>query len=302
MNATRPWVSLWATVLVAGLLAACGGGDGASIAETSQPTQLQLGERFSMESALISGGSETSYYKVYGVTTEGELVDSNHSNLVDGVRIPLLESVTRNDVNSAISTGPQYKHSTFIDPSTLIRKQQAFYQQLWDGVANNEGTRDPLAIQAEIDDLDGRVVDLMDDSAASGVPLSEYLSFYDLLDVMPAFKDKQFAELELRTALASDNQFSVFDESPPDCPAGHTRTPSSSGLSFICLPALPNAQLANDENSLRAQIDAFGQNPTQTELLAMQVRLQQWTMLAQIQSTINKELLEAMKRIVQKGY
>lgn len=231
------WTHLGALALVAGALVGCGGGDGGSKPDGAQSeavtpvSEMKPGEKFSMETPLEVEGSQVSHYVVYGVTPTGALVDSSQPGLLDGVRVSILESVQRNGGDSAVQGSGA---STFVDPASLRRKQVEFYQQLWNAMAEHEGTRDPQAILAEIDDLDGRIVDLMDDVGASGVTLQQYLDFYDRMDEMPAFASKQLPELNLREALAAQDNASVFDETPPACAAGLTRVVSQSGLYSYC--------------------------------------------------------------------
>ena len=231
------WTHLGALALVAGALVGCGGGDGGSKPDGAQSeavtpvSEMKPGERFSMETPLEVEGSQVSHYVVYGVTPTGALVDSSQPGLLDGVRVSILESVQRNGGDSAVQGSGA---STFVDPASLRRKQVEFYQQLWNAMAEHEGTRDPQAILAEIDDLDGRIVDLMDDVGASGVTLQQYLDFYDRMDEMPAFASKQLPELNLREALAAQDNASVFDETPPACAAGLTRVVSRSSLYSYC--------------------------------------------------------------------
>ena len=129
------------------------------------------------------------------------------------MRVPLLESVTRDGRSS----------TSVANPETLKQQQQKFYQQLWNATAEHEGTRDPQAILAEIDDLDTRIVDLMDDVAASGVTLGEYIAFYDQLDAIPELAGKELAELNLREALSDVDKVSVFKTALRECPAGLIR-------------------------------------------------------------------------------
>ena len=231
------WKHLTTLALVAGALVGCGGGDGGSKPDGAQSeavtpvSEMKPGERFSMETPLEVEGSQVSHYVVYGVTPTGALVDSSQPGLLDGVRVSILESVQRNGGDSAVQGSGA---STFVDPASLRRKQVEFYQQLWNAMAEHEGTRDPQAILAEIDDLDGRIVDLMDDVGASGVTLQQYLDFYDRMDEMPAFASKQLPELNLREALAAQDNASVFDETPPACAAGLTRVVSRSSLYSYC--------------------------------------------------------------------
>lgn len=238
----RRWPTLCATALAVCVLAACGGDGGGANAGAGdvsdaavQPSgAFKPGDRFAVETPLLTGGSQVSHYVVHGVSPTGELVETDRAGLVAGARVPVLESVDWKGAGTASSADPAREQAKFVNPNTLKPLQVAFYQQLWDAMAEHEGTRDPQAILAEIDDLDARVVDLMDDVAASGVSLPEYLAFYDRLDDMPRFADKPLAELNLREALSDVDRYSIFEEAPPACPPGLTRVVSVSGLSTAC--------------------------------------------------------------------
>ena len=163
----KSWTKLSVAGLAASLLIACGGGSDTDPGGVTPLSQLPLGARFAMETPLLDGGSQINHYVVHGVTPEGALVETDQPGLLAGVRVPLLESVTREGRSS----------TSVANPETLKQQQQKFYQQLWNATAEHEGTRDPQAILAEIDDLETRIVDLMDDVAASGVTLKEYIAF-----------------------------------------------------------------------------------------------------------------------------
>ena len=231
----KSWIKLSAAGLAVSLLMACGGGSDTDPGSATPLSQLQPGERFAMETPLLDGSSQINHYVVHGVTPEGTLVENDRPGLLPGVRVPLLESVTRDGRSS----------TSVANPETLKQQQQKFYQQLWNATAEHEGTRDPQAILAEIDDLDTRIVDLMDDVAASGVTLGEYIAFYDQLDAIPELAGKELAELNLREALSDVDKVSVFKTALRECPAGLIRVISQSGLTSYCrVPSTTRTALA----------------------------------------------------------
>ena len=73
------------------------------------------------------------------------------------------------------------------------------------------------------------------------------------------------------------------------------------GLTFDYINSTVFNVVQNREQALLSQIGALGNSPTTAELLAMQQQIQQWTMLTQIQSTVVKEVADALKGIVQKS-
>ena len=52
---------------------------------------------------------------------------------------------------------------------------------------------------------------------------------------------------------------------------------------------------------LRNLIGSLGENPSTADLLALQQQVQQWTLTTQVQSTVIKEVADALKGIVQKA-
>lgn len=83
--------------------------------------------------------------------------------------------------------------------------------------------------------------------------------------------------------------------------AGEFSPSSSGGINFSYLTDKIGSVLSTAETALQTKIDSLGPNPTQKDLLDMQVGLQKWTMLIQLQSTINKELADALKGVIQKA-
>lgn len=76
---------------------------------------------------------------------------------------------------------------------------------------------------------------------------------------------------------------------------------NNNGLTFDTINQTIAAVASKSEASLRQAISAMPENPSSGDLLQMQVRVQQWTMLTQIQSTVVKELADAMKGVIQKS-
>lgn len=58
---------------------------------------------------------------------------------------------------------------------------------------------------------------------------------------------------------------------------------------------------SKDEAMLRETLLNIGDNPSAADMLMLQQRIQQWTMFMQIQSTIIKEVADAMKGVIQKA-
>ena len=73
------------------------------------------------------------------------------------------------------------------------------------------------------------------------------------------------------------------------------------GLTFDYINSTIYNVVQNREQALLSQIGTLGNSPSTADLLNMQQQIQQWTMTTQIQSTITKEVGDALKGIIQKA-
>jgi type III secretion protein F len=80
-----------------------------------------------------------------------------------------------------------------------------------------------------------------------------------------------------------------------------TPVSTSNGLSFDYLNNSIGQVVQTKESELRTLISSIGANPTTADLLMLQQQVQQWTLTTQIQSTVIKEVSDALKGIVQKA-
>ena len=76
---------------------------------------------------------------------------------------------------------------------------------------------------------------------------------------------------------------------------------NSGGLTFDYINNTVLSALNNREVQLRSAIEKSGNNPSTVQLLDLQQQVQQWTMMAQIQGTLTKEISDAMKGVIQKA-
>lgn len=76
---------------------------------------------------------------------------------------------------------------------------------------------------------------------------------------------------------------------------------SSGGLTFDFINSSVANVVQSREAALRTQISSLGTNPTSADLLNLQQQIQQWTMMTQVQSTLVKEVSDAMKGVIQKA-
>jgi type III secretion protein F len=76
---------------------------------------------------------------------------------------------------------------------------------------------------------------------------------------------------------------------------------ATSGLSFDFVGSSVATVVQTKETELRTLIGSLGPNPTTADLLGMQQQLQQWTLMTNVQSTVVKEIADALKGIVQKA-
>lgn len=76
---------------------------------------------------------------------------------------------------------------------------------------------------------------------------------------------------------------------------------STTGITVSYLSNQLGTVVNTIETDLRHQISQLDGNSSSADLLKMQASLQQWTMLIELQSTITKELGDALKSIIQKS-
>jgi len=75
----------------------------------------------------------------------------------------------------------------------------------------------------------------------------------------------------------------------------------NSGITFDYINSSVAIVVQSRESDLKVQISKLGANPTTSDLLNLQQQIQQWTMVTQIQSTLVKEISDAMKGVIQKA-
>ncbi|ODS93668.1 MAG: hypothetical protein ABS45_01485 [Comamonas sp. SCN 65-56] len=75
----------------------------------------------------------------------------------------------------------------------------------------------------------------------------------------------------------------------------------ANGISFDLIANTLGAVGTARESELRGMITGLGPDATTLDLLKLQQQMQQWTMFTQIQSTVVKEVGDAMKGVIQKA-
>ncbi len=76
---------------------------------------------------------------------------------------------------------------------------------------------------------------------------------------------------------------------------------TTGGITFNSINNSISTVTSRREADLQNTISSLGDSPSTGELLTLQQQVQQWTMFTQIQSTIVKEVSEAMKGVIQKA-
>lgn len=76
---------------------------------------------------------------------------------------------------------------------------------------------------------------------------------------------------------------------------------SNGGITFNSINNSISQITTRREADLQNTISNIGDNPTTADLLGLQQQIQQWTMFTQIQSTVVKEVADAMKGVIQKA-
>jgi len=75
---------------------------------------------------------------------------------------------------------------------------------------------------------------------------------------------------------------------------------NANGLTFDYLSNSIGQVVQTKEAELRTLVASTGANPSTADLLSLQQQVQQWTLMTQVQSTVIKEVSDALKGIVQK--
>lgn len=76
---------------------------------------------------------------------------------------------------------------------------------------------------------------------------------------------------------------------------------STSDLTFDFINTTVNKSMKSKEDQLKSTIAGLGDNPSTQDLLMVQQEVTQWTLMSQIQSTLVKEIGDAMKGVIQKA-
>jgi len=75
----------------------------------------------------------------------------------------------------------------------------------------------------------------------------------------------------------------------------------SSGFTFRSIGDTVGKVTANREVALQTTLKELGDSPSTFDMLKVQQEMQQWSMFTQIQSTVIKELSDALKGVIQKA-
>ena len=76
---------------------------------------------------------------------------------------------------------------------------------------------------------------------------------------------------------------------------------TTTGLSANFINETVGVDTTGREAELKKTLSELGESPSLTEMLKVQQQLQQWGMFAQIQSTLVKEVSDALKNVIQKA-
>jgi len=76
---------------------------------------------------------------------------------------------------------------------------------------------------------------------------------------------------------------------------------TTSGITFNSINNSISQVTSRREADLQNTINNLGDSPSTGDLLSLQQQVQQWTMFTEIQSTIVKNLSDAMKGVIQKA-
>ena len=74
-------------------------------------------------------------------------------------------------------------------------------------------------------------------------------------------------------------------------------------ITFGSISSTVGQAVQTDEGGLQSELTKVSQesDPTPDELMQIQVGIQQWTLMVQVESTVDKELGDALKGVIQKA-
>ena len=76
---------------------------------------------------------------------------------------------------------------------------------------------------------------------------------------------------------------------------------NSSNITIDYIGNTVGNSMKSKATDLKQKIEALGDNPSTQDLLMVQQDVGEWTILTQIQSTLVKEVADAMKGVIQKA-
>ena len=76
---------------------------------------------------------------------------------------------------------------------------------------------------------------------------------------------------------------------------------NSSNITIDYIGNTVGNSMKRKETNLKQEIESLGDNPSTQDLLMVQQDVAEWTLLTQIQSTLVKEVADAMKGVIQKA-
>ncbi|WP_306553924.1 hypothetical protein [Acidovorax sp.] len=170
--------------LAAALLSACGGSD-----DGDNENKLAPGDEFTTELSLDDTLTETSTYRVYGLSNSGQLV-ANGDDLASEGLIPIEISRINAETKAA-------------DAVTDVAAIQAFVPQLWAELSKRHATLDASKLAQEVHDLDISLATIYTDYLNSGLSLPEFVDFYETLDAHPTLDKTGKVEAELTQFLSN---------------------------------------------------------------------------------------------------
>ncbi|MCY0387263.1 type III secretion protein [Robbsia sp. Bb-Pol-6] len=78
-------------------------------------------------------------------------------------------------------------------------------------------------------------------------------------------------------------------------------TGGSGGITFDSVSTSMTSALSSAESNISSLLSTAGNSTSTTDLLALQVAIQKWTLIGSVQSTLVKDLGDSLKGIIQKA-
>lgn len=183
-------VRLGAIAVTAALLVACGGSDDATVTDT---TETKVGDTYAIETLIDGQLVRSQTYRVYGLTEDFELADTDTGRLIQGVRLDLEEPAEAKASTANAADAAAYRAQVKARLQPILDAQHALTQRMLPGSKGELAAR----AAAELQDMDVNLMTVLADYSYAGLSAAQYVDFYQAVDEVAPFSTQDDAEGEI---------------------------------------------------------------------------------------------------------